>query len=232
MRVSHRPSLPAIVLSLLAHAGAVLLALSGATVHVRQRPEPAPIEVTLLAPEPPVPAPVVRQAPPPEPAPMPQPVARPAPVQPRRAPVARRKPVAPSPRPQPPARLQERAAATAPAAAEPAAAAMPPAPAATPAPAPVRTGVSISASYAASNRPPVQPPRSLRNNEEGKVVLRVLVQADGSAGEVQVRSSSGFPLLDEAARSAVQAWRFNPATSDGKPVAEWYLVPIIFKLSN
>ena len=51
-------------------------------------------------------------------------------------------------------------------------------------------------------------------------------------GEVQVRTSSGFPLLDEAARSAVQTWRFNPATSDGKPVAEWYLVPIIFKLSN
>ena len=99
-------------------------------------------------------------------------------------------------------------------------------------PEPVRTGVAISASYAASNRPPVQPARSLRNGEQGKVILRVMVQADGSAGEVQVRMSSGFPLLDEAARSAVQTWRFNPATSDGKPIAEWYLVPIIFKLSN
>jgi protein TonB len=96
----------------------------------------------------------------------------------------------------------------------------------------VRTGVSIPASYAASNRPPVQPARSIRNGEEGKVVLRVLVQADGSAGAVEIRNSSGFPMLDEAARGAVQTWRFNPATSDGKPVAEWYLVPIIFKLSN
>ena len=96
----------------------------------------------------------------------------------------------------------------------------------------MRTGVSIPASYAATNRPPVQPARSLRNGEEGRVMLRVLVQADGSAGEVQVRTSSGFPMLDEAARSAVQSWRFNPATSDGKPVAEWYLVPIVFKLSN
>jgi len=92
--------------------------------------------------------------------------------------------------------------------------------------------VSIPASYAARNRPPVQPARSLRNGEEGKVILRVLVQADGSAGAVEIRSSSGFPMLDEAARSAVQTWRFNPATSDGKPVAEWYLVPIFFKLSN
>ena len=96
----------------------------------------------------------------------------------------------------------------------------------------MRTGVSIPASYAATNRPPVQPARSLRNGEEGRVMLRVLVQADGTAGEVQVRTSSGFPMLDEAARSAVQTWRFNPATSSGKPVAEWYLVPIVFKLSN
>lgn len=96
----------------------------------------------------------------------------------------------------------------------------------------MRTGVSIPASYAAANRPPVQPARSLRNGEEGRVMLRVLVQADGTAGEVQVRTSSGFPMLDEAARSAVQSWRFNPATSNGKPVAEWYLVPIVFKLSN
>jgi protein TonB len=227
------PTLPAIALSLLLHAGAVLLALSGVSAHVQQRPEPVPIAVTLIAPEPPAAAPVVQQAAPPEPPPprpRPEPVPRPAPVKPRPAPVARPKPIAPSPRPEPPARAQEPAVATAPAA-EPPVAAAPAAPPAPP-PAPVRTGVSISASYAASNRPPVQPARSLRNNEEGKVVLRVLVQADGSAGEVQVRSSSGFPLLDEAARSAVQTWRFNPATSDGKPVAEWYLVPIIFKLSN
>ena len=78
----------------------------------------------------------------------------------------------------------------------------------------------------------MQPARSLRTNEEGTVGLRVLVQADGTAGEVQVRTSSGFPLLDAAARNAVQTWRFNPATSDGRPVEEWYLVPIIFKLSN
>ncbi len=63
-------------------------------------------------------------------------------------------------------------------------------------------------------------------------MLRVLVKADGTAGEVQVKSSSGFPLLDESAKTTVQTWRFNPATSDGKPVDEWFLVPIPFKLQN
>lgn len=224
-----RPSLPVLALTVLIHAGAVLLALSGVATHVPRRAEPTPIAVTLLPPAPPTPptpAPVVMPAPEPEPAPLPKP-----PPKPRPAPVARPRPTAPPAKPEPPARTQEAPTAAAPAVVETPTAPAPAEPPAPP-PTPARTGVAISASYAASNRPPVQPARSLRNGEQGKVILRVMVQADGSAGEVQVRTSSGFPLLDEAARSAVQTWRFNPATSDGKAVTEWYLVPIIFKLSN
>ena len=73
---------------------------------------------------------------------------------------------------------------------------------------------------------------SRRYGEQGTVVLRVLVKADGAAGKVEVRTSSGYPLLDEAAREAVQDWRFIPATRDGKPVSEWYLVPVTFALRN
>jgi protein TonB len=96
----------------------------------------------------------------------------------------------------------------------------------------VHTGASIPASYAASNRPPVQPMRSIRNGEEGTVMLRVQVLADGNAGQVEVAESSGFPMLDDAAKSAVQNWRFHPAMLDGKPVTEWFRVPITFKLRN
>lgn len=63
-------------------------------------------------------------------------------------------------------------------------------------------------------------------------MLSVYVRADGSAGEVQVKTSSGYTLLDESARNAVQDWRFNPATIDGKPIAMWYQIPIPFTLSN
>lgn len=73
---------------------------------------------------------------------------------------------------------------------------------------------------------------SRRYGEEGTVVLRVLVKADGSAGQVEIRKSSGYPMLDDAAREAVQEWRFNPATREGKPVSEWYLVPVTFTLRN
>ncbi len=64
------------------------------------------------------------------------------------------------------------------------------------------------------------------------MVLRVLVKAYGSAGAVEVKTSSGYPLLDESARSTVQTWRFNPATIDGKPVTEWYQVAIPFTLQE
>lgn len=108
------------------------------------------------------------------------------------------------------------------------------APASTPPPTdapPARTEVS-TASYASSNLKPAYPRLSRINEEEGTVVLRVLVKPDGTAGKVEIKTSSGYRLLDESARSAVQTWRFNPATVDGKPVAEWYQIPIPFTLRD
>lgn len=96
---------------------------------------------------------------------------------------------------------------------------------------PARTSAS-EAAYAGSNRPPPHPRLSIINGEQGQVILRVLVKADGTAGAVEVMTSSGFPRLDESARTTVQTWRFIPATVDGKPVSEWYQVPITFKLKD
>lgn len=62
------------------------------------------------------------------------------------------------------------------------------------------------------------------------MILHVLVKADGSVGTLKLAESSGYPLLDQAAASAVRQWRFHPATVNGKPVAEWYEVPIPFTL--
>lgn len=78
---------------------------------------------------------------------------------------------------------------------------------------------------------PTYPRMSQRLNEQGTVTVRVLVRRDGTAGTVEVKSSSGYPRLDQAAIEAVRTWRFNPATMDGKPIDEWYIVPIPFKLN-
>lgn len=92
-----------------------------------------------------------------------------------------------------------------------------------------RTSASI-ASYAATNRKPPYPRLSRSSGEQGTVVLKVLVQADGTVGALEIARSSGYPLLDQSATSTVRTWRFNPATVDGRPVSEWYQIPIPFTL--
>lgn len=94
------------------------------------------------------------------------------------------------------------------------------------------TSVYIPAEYAAGNRKPVYPTLSLRYGEEGTVVLRVLVGADGRADQVKIHTSSGHKLLDRSALQAVQDWRFAPATNNGQPVSDWFLVPIPFTLHD
>lgn len=94
------------------------------------------------------------------------------------------------------------------------------------------TGVSIPAGYAGTNQKPVYPLLSRKLAEEGTVVLRILVREDGAAGDVRIQQSSGYPLLDESAVSAVRQWRFHPASINRRPIAEWYQVAIPFKLHN
>lgn len=94
----------------------------------------------------------------------------------------------------------------------------------------VKTGVSIPAHYAASNRKPRYPSLSIRMEEEGTVLLRALIRADGRASKVQIGKSSGHPLLDESALNAVRDWHFSPASVNNHPVDEWYQLPVTFRL--
>lgn len=166
-----------------------------------------------------------------------QPVAKPIPVPPRPQPVTA---PAPSPQPQPsPSKVSAPTEVAQAAPVAPVSAPTTPTPPAPPAPAPApvvtapsKTEVSIPASYSASNQKPIYPNMSKRLGEQGTVVLRVLVKADGSAGEVEVKSSSSYPRLDQAAVEAVKTWRFNSAKIDGKAIDEWYQVPIPFKLQS
>ena len=108
----------------------------------------------------------------------------------------------------------------------------PPAPpaAAPPAPAPLVPPV-FNADYL-DNPAPTYPAVSRRGGEQGRVVLRVLVNAKGGADEVQVRTSSGFARLDEAAHETVRRWKFVPAQRGSDKVAAWVLIPISFRLEG
>lgn len=68
---------------------------------------------------------------------------------------------------------------------------------------------------------PVWPREALRREQQGAVTLSFLIAEDGAVGDSRVIKSSGYPLLDDAARDGIAKCRFKPSTLDGKPVAAW-----------
>lgn len=80
------------------------------------------------------------------------------------------------------------------------------------------------------NPAPPYPPLSRRLGEEGRVLVRVLVDQEGRPRTVALDASSGHSRLDNAALQAVRRWRFMPAKLDERPVSEWVVVPVVFSL--
>ena len=168
------------------------------------------------APPPPAPkpAPVVNK-----PRPVPKPVPRPAPV-----------PVA-EPLPQ----VAEPATITAPPPEPEVAQAPAPAPAAAPTeaiaqPAPPRIELPSSDADYLNNPRPAYPALSRRLGEQGKVVVRVFIEANGTATRAEIRKSSGYERLDQTALQTVQRWRYVPGKRNGVAEAMWFNVPINFVL--
>jgi protein TonB len=99
---------------------------------------------------------------------------------------------------------------------------------------PVEKEAAITLPTADSKRPnkaPVYPKQSRKNNEEGTVILELLITPEGKVKSVRLKESCGFEKLDKAAIKAAKKWRFNPALSDGKPISFWHTQPIQFVMN-
>ncbi|MGD9953978.1 MAG: energy transducer TonB [Burkholderiales bacterium] len=107
-----------------------------------------------------------------------------------------------------------------------------PAPLAVAPPPPVALTPPVFAADYLENPPPPYPALSRRLREEGRVLLRVLVSAQGAAQAIEIRESSGHARLDESARATVGRWRFVPAKRGDTPAAAWVLIPISFRLEG
>lgn len=83
-----------------------------------------------------------------------------------------------------------------------------------------------------NNPKPAYPRLSRRHREQGVVTLRVYVLPDGAPERVELKTSSGFTLLDQAALEAVRRWKFVPAQAGGRAMAAWVNVPLEFSLST
>ncbi len=83
-----------------------------------------------------------------------------------------------------------------------------------------------------SNPPPAYPEEARRARQQGVVTLDVIVGIDGLPETIEVASSSGYYLLDDSARSAVQHYKFRPATINGIKFRSHVRFPICFRLDG
>ncbi|WP_410498453.1 TonB family protein [Chitinibacter sp. S2-10] len=90
---------------------------------------------------------------------------------------------------------------------------------------------SFQASYLSNPKPPY-PPTSLALGEQGKVLLRVVVNPAGLPEKIEIFKSSGFARLDAVAQSTVQRWRFVPAKRGDEAVSGSVIVPLNFSIKN
>lgn len=82
------------------------------------------------------------------------------------------------------------------------------------------------------NPAPHYPRQARIRGWQGTVLVGVFVTPAGGAGSVRVARSSGFPLLDDAALSALRQWRFTPARRGEQVVASRVEIPISFRLQE
>jgi len=157
-------------------------------------------------------------------------IPKPPPEEAKPLPMAKPRPVRSQPQPRPAQPQIETTTSTAPAPAAPLAPVVEnkPTPPAPPAPEPV-SQARFDADYL-KNPAPAYPPLSRRMGEEGKVILRVFIGADGLPQKADIHQSSGYDRLDRQAQEAVLRWRFVPGKRNGVPEAMWNVVPIQFVL--
>jgi protein TonB len=87
-----------------------------------------------------------------------------------------------------------------------------------------------SEAHGLNNPKPAYPRLSRRLNEQGQVMVRVFVAADGSPQQGEIKTSSGFDRLDQEAIRTVMRWRFVPGQRFGTPEAMWFNVHVNFVL--
>jgi protein TonB len=181
-------------------------------------PVAAPVALQSIAPPPPTPTPPVHTQPKVQPKPTPKPKPKPTPTPLHEAAAPSPTPVA-APDPTPPA---------------PAAPATPPAAAA---PAISRQTMEISAPKNVSHvecniAKPDYPSLSRRRGETGTPYVKFVIGLTGKLENIELKKSSGFSRLDDAALDAVRASACKPYLENGQPIRAAFSQPFDFGLDD
>src|SRR5262249_57179747 len=92
-----------------------------------------------------------------------------------------------------------------------------------------RVGGGVSAPRAIYDPEPEFSEEARAAKYQGKVLLWVVIAADGRPRDMRVQRSLGMGL-DEKAIAAVKTWRFEPAMKDGHPAAGQAYIEVNFRL--
>ena len=203
------------------HALAIWALQSGLLMRAVEMVVPVEVIAQIIeAPKPVIPPPpVVPKEPPP---PIKQAVVKPAPPVPQtQAPPQILAVETPTPAPSAPAPVQIAPVAPVLPPSVPVAAVAAPAP--TPAPAPATSAKVLPSTDADDLYNPNQryPRMSQTMGEQGTVMVRILIGANGLPLKAELQKTSGFERLDQAALDFVMQSRYKPGTLGGKPTEMW-----------
>jgi protein TonB len=95
---------------------------------------------------------------------------------------------------------------------------------------PIPVGGKVRAPVKIHAPEPRYPELARRNRVEGQVLLQAVIDREGRVKRVRVLQPQPMGL-SEAAVAAVEQWRFEPATLQGKPVEVYLSLMITFSLS-
>jgi periplasmic protein TonB len=106
----------------------------------------------------------------------------------------------------------------------------PPPPASRPAQTVFRAGQGVREPKRISGLPPEYPKFARDARVQGVVILEAVISERGDVGRIKVLRS--VPLLDNAAITAVQQWRYTPTLLNGVPVSVLMTITVNFTLQD
>lgn len=93
-------------------------------------------------------------------------------------------------------------------------------------------GTSMARPRYRDNSPPPYPMTARVRGYEGIVLVSAEILAEGRVGNLKIKSSSGYDILDKSALDAVKTWKFDPAKRMGRPVIAWVDIPVRYVLKS
>jgi TonB family protein len=90
-------------------------------------------------------------------------------------------------------------------------------------------GDEVTAPVVVEKSQPAYPEEARKAKAQGRVVLRLLINAAGAVEDVEIIEGQPYGLSEVAVASA-RTWRFKPALHQGKPVPVFYLITVNFRL--